>query len=309
MQLYFYDWANKIESVFTKPTPDHISRSEKQALRYMGATNYRVADPVLDKSLVEDTRTVCRLYNMPDMGKIIIYENKYPNASYMRESSTMLISTTLLEKLNQQERLGVIGHEIAHRNQRGLIQVATMGIIIMSVVAASFLTSKFKNNIAEFLRNKVSTKEETSRLRTGVEKLATAVERAPWAVSLAYGLIGLGVKWLVEIPQAAISRYFEWDADKQSAEKLKNPQALASALEKIDNSVKEMRQNPKQIPATEEALKNTPVPIPAPEPEPSAFQKYISEIKRSHPPVDARMRVLREMAAKQQAESAGANRA
>jgi Zn-dependent protease with chaperone function len=305
--MYLYDLANKIEAAVSKPEPGKLTRSEKQALRYMGATGYRIADHQFDNPLLQQTQGVANLYGMHDIGRVIIYKNRFPNASYMRESNTMFLSTALLEKLDKDELETVIGHEFAHRNQRNWIRAATTALIVTSVVAATYLTSKFKNNIGNYLHQKAEGKD--SILWKGVNKLGTAVERAPWAISTVYGLIGYGVNWLAEFPSAAMGRYFERDADKQSAEKTKKPEALATALEKIETSVKELRENPRQIAPTDPVMKDQPVPLPPPDPEPTGFTKSVRELKQSHPPVKERTAVLREIARKQEAEAGVTQRA
>lgn len=302
MRMFVYDLANRLEAAVSSPEPGKLTRMEKQALSYMGAAGYRVASEEFDAPLLKDTQEICKLYGMPDMGKVVVYEHKFPNASYMRESSTMFISTALLEMMDRDERRGVVAHEIAHRSQRNYLKLAATTLIVASVVAASYFTTKFKNSFADKLRKKVEDRAEESFLYKTTNKFATAVERAPWAVNALYGLIGFGVNWLLEIPQAAIQRHFELDADKQAAEKLRNPEALANALEKISATVQATRRHPKQIAPTDPEKKGEHVPEPAPEPEPSGFRQYIREIKQSHPPVEKRVALLREMAEQQRLE-------
>lgn len=297
MQMFFYDLANRVEAAVSKQLPGTVSRWEKRALRNMDAEGYRVADPRFDKPLLDDTKLVSDLYHMPEVGKVIIYDHKFPNASYMRNSKTMLISTSLLETLDREERKAIIGHEFGHRNRRSLMQAVRVALVVTGVLLATLVTSKFKKNITGFLQECTP---EQSILRKGADKLADNAAIVPWGVGLLYAWAGYGMNWLMEIPEGTLQRGFELDADKQAAEKLRNPAALASALLKINQTIQEVRQQREPIPPTDPAMKDLEIPAPPRDPEPSAFTKFIDKSKETHPSIQKRVDILQRIAERQQ---------
>lgn len=291
----FYDLASAVHHATASASPAPINRWERAVLRSFGATGYRLADPKFDRSLLETTNEVFRAFDIPDNARVIIYEQKFPNAAYQRASNTMFIATSTLELLNEREVRAVMGHEVGHRTQRNLLLAAAVAFTAVTVAATSYLTSKIKNPLGDYLHKKAP-KIRNEFLKENTEKLGTAIQRAPWAVTMGFGVVAGAIGWLLDFPKAMLSRFFEMDADKKSAEKLGDPEALISALRKMEAYMKQIRRE--QIPPTDAASHGQRVPPPPPPEPPSAIQKA----KSSHPDNPERITQLEEIAARQRLE-------
>lgn len=306
----FYDFASRVQNAVSTPDPTVVNRWEKAVLRQMGATSYRMATPQYDKSLLDMTSEVYRAYGISEPQRVIVYEQKYPNAAYLRMSNTMIISTSLLEALNENElravlspenaRMvkGVIGHEIGHRTQRDFLTVFAFGFTALSVIASNFLANRIKKPTIAYLTRKAEGMQEETTLKKGMMKFAEVMRQAPWAVATVFGLASAAVGWVLGFPSAAIQRKLELDADRKAAEKLGDPEALAMALEKISLHAHKARKEqilPTDMAARDQGL--TPQP-PPPEAPPTGWQKTLMEAKASHPKVSERIAILRSMAQK-----------
>jgi heat shock protein HtpX len=171
-------------------------------------------EKIEDEEILEIFRKLTKKAGIP-MPETYYALVDYPNAfatGRSPEDSAVVITKPLVELLNKEELEGVIGHELGHiYNRDVLIQtvVATLGSALTFFVEFAFL---FHND-----------EEETSW----------------WQILLVY----LAALILVPLIQLAISREREYLADEFSARLTKNPDALASALLKIENYYKEENPN------------------------------------------------------------------
>ncbi len=153
--------------------------------------------------------------NLP-MPKVYIAENPQPNAfatGRNPENAAVCATTGLLRALSRDEIAGVMAHELAHVKNRDTL---TMTITATIAGAISMLA-----NFAFFFGG---SRDNNNPL--GLVGVLVAAIVAPLAAMMV---------------QMAISRTREYAADRTGAEISGEPRALASALAKISNAAKVIR--------------------------------------------------------------------
>jgi heat shock protein HtpX len=143
-----------------------------------------------------------------------------------RRQYSVTVTTGLLKALNDQEIEAVLGHELTHiRN--GDVQLMVIAVVIAGVVgffAELFFRSFFYSNW-NFGGGRSSSSSSSDSKGGGaaiiVVVLAVALIALAWALSL--------------VVRLALSRTRELLADAGSVELTKNPDAMISALRKIEN--------------------------------------------------------------------------
>lgn len=156
-------------------------------------------------AIVED---LARRANLP-MPKVYVIDNDQPNAfatGRNPQNAAVAATTGLLHRLNPDEVAGVMAHELAHVQNRDTL---TMTITATLAGAISML-----GNFAFFFGGN---RENNNNPLGGIGVLVAMIV-APLAAT---------------IVQMAISRTREYSADRRGAEISGNPNALASALNKI----------------------------------------------------------------------------
>jgi heat shock protein HtpX len=147
-----------------------------------------------------------------------------------RRQYAITVTTGLMNELNDREMEAVLGHELTHiRN--GDVQLMVVAVIIAGVVGfvAELFFRIFLNNGARIGGGGWRSSRSSSS-RDGNSKGGGAVI----AVILAMVLIALA--WfLSQVVRMALSRSRELMADAGSVELTKNPDAMISALRKIEN--------------------------------------------------------------------------
>ncbi|PSP33572.1 zinc metalloprotease HtpX [Halobacteriales archaeon QH_10_67_22] len=179
--------------------------SDKLALRSMGARE------VDENEFPELHRTVSRLSQQADLPKpaVAVADTQTPNAfatGRSQKSSTVAVTTGLLQSLDQAELEGVIAHELAHVKNRDVMVMTIasfLATIAMFIVRWGWLFGGGRN-----------------RGGGGGVLAAIAVSVVVWIVS--FVLI------------RALSRYREYAADRGATVITGNPSALASALMTIE---------------------------------------------------------------------------
>ncbi len=227
--------------------------SDKLALRMAGAKEVTPEEAPALHRIVEE---VASLANVPKP-KVYIVENPQPNAfatGRNPQHAAVAATTGILNLLDERELRGVLGHELAHVQNRD--------ILTSSIVAT----------------------------------LAGAISMIAW-MSLFFGggrdrgnpLIGLLVFLLAPIAaamiQMGVSRAREYQADQDGAKYTHDPEALASALEKLHSGVQRnpMEQTPMAQSTAHLYIVN---PFSA---------GGVSKLFSTHPPVEERVKRLREM--------------
>jgi len=177
------------------------------------------------------------------------------------QHASIAVTSGLLQKLNRSELEGVIGHEMSHiRNYD--IRFATLVAVLIGLVAII-------SNI--FVRSMwLGGGNRNERKGGGIVILLVIVGI----------LLAVLAPVFTRLAQAMISRRREYLADASSAELTRNPEGLASALEKIRNV------NTGKMPVSEAVSHLFFV-----DPTKSALDSLFA----THPPIEKRIKVLRSM--------------
>ena len=163
-----------------------------------------------------------------EMPKVNVIDDPQLNAfasGIDKNSYTVTVTTGLLDRLNDEELAGVIGHELTHirnRDTRLLItSIIFVGIIstVLSLVVRMIYNRMWFGGFSS-----------NNNDRNGKGGLSTTV-------ILLIGAVCAGIAYLfIMLTRFAISRKREFMADAGGAELCGNPRALASALRKISDN-------------------------------------------------------------------------
>jgi heat shock protein HtpX len=189
-----------------------------------------------------------RLYNLLEnlcisrgipMPKLKIIESDALNAfatGLNQRQYAVTVTTGLLNALNDQEIEAVLGHELTHiRN--GDVQMMVIAVIIAGVVG--FFAELFFRTFTNYGwssggGSSWSTSSSSSSSSSDSNRKGSGGGGAVVIVILAVVLIALA--WLLsQLVRLALSRSRELLADAGSVELTKNPDAMISALRKIEN--------------------------------------------------------------------------
>jgi len=199
--------------------------------------------------------------------KIYIIEERQPNAfATGRDQKHAVVAVTrgLLEKLDRVELEGVIAHELSHIGNKDML-LGTVVVILVGVVA---LLSNLFLRISFFGGGRRS-----SRDSGGIIMLLSGIAAAILA-PLAAVLI-----------QMAISRKREFLADASGALLTRYPEGLARALEKISKDTV-----PLKAASTSTAHLYISSPFKG-----KQSQNWLTKLFMTHPPVEERIKALREI--------------
>lgn len=186
-----------------------------------------------------------RLYNLLEnlcisrgipMPKLKVMESDARNAfasGLNRRQYAITVTTGLLKALNDQETEAVLGHELTHiRN--GDVQLMVIAVIIAGVVG--FFGELFFRMFTNLSWNSSgsSSSSRSSSSSSDSDSKGSGGGGAIVVVIIAVALILLA--WLLsQVVKLALSRSRELLADAGSVELTKNPDAMISALRKIEN--------------------------------------------------------------------------
>jgi len=220
-------------------------------------------------NIVEEMKIASGLEKMPD---IYIIDDPALNAfATGRDPNRAAIAVTsgLLQKLSRDELQGVIGHEIAHVNNRDVLLMSLCGILLGTIVILSWYATHM------LFFSSMSGGRRSSSSGGGQAQL----------IILAVGIILMILAPIVaQLIYFAISRKREYLADSSSALYTRYPEGLASALEKLAASTAPVKSANKS---------SAPMYIINP------FRKKgraASDLSSTHPPISERIRNLRSMA-------------
>ena len=227
-----------------------------------------------------------RLYNLLEnlcisrgipMPKLKVMDSEALNAfatGLNQRQYAITVTTGLLQALNDQEIESVLGHELTHiRN--GDVQMMVVAVIIAGVVGffAELFFRMFhqcrllrRRLAAARRRSSSSSSSDSDRKGSGGGAIIVII--------LAGALIALA--WLLsQVVRLALSRSRELLADAGSVELTKNPDAMISALRKIENRG--------ELPGATSAVMELCVDNP---------REGFSDLFATHPSVDSRVQAL-----------------
>lgn len=201
------------------------------------------------------------------MPKIFIVDDPAPNAfatGRNKEHAVVAVTSGLLPILNRTELEGVIAHELSHIGNRDML-VSTVAVVLAGFVA---ILSDL------FLRLTWFGGRDNDRNRN--------------PVFLVLAIVGIILAPIAaQLIQLAISRKREYLADASGALLTRYPEGLASALQKISMYGRPMQRANN---ATAHLFIADPFGT-----QRRSFGQMISNLFQTHPPVEDRIRILRDL--------------
>jgi heat shock protein HtpX len=226
--------------------------SDKIAIKMSGAR------PVTEEQapgLYQMVRELCTRADLP-MPALYVIPQEQPNAfatGRNPKNSAVAVTAGIMKRLSEDELRGVIAHELAHIRNRDVLLQSVASAIGGAITYLGYMLMWFGGD------------EDSGPL--GLVAALALVILAPIAASL----IQLGV-----------SRQREYAADATGAEICGNPESLASALLRLEESAKEM---PMQVNQAAEPLYIV-----------KPFRGTgMAALFSTHPPIEERVRRLRQM--------------
>ena len=205
---------------------------------------------------VENMAMVARI----PMPRVFIINDPSPNAfatGISPKNGAVAVTTGLMNELNREEMEGVIAHEVAHIKNYD-VRLSTIALALVSVIA---IISDLGMRMMFFSRGGRNNKQ------------------SPVILMIALVLVILAPIIAMMI-NMAISRNREYLADASAADLTRNPNALATALEKITGV---------STPVREASGSSAPLYFADP------LKKKMSGLMSTHPDPQERIRRLREM--------------
>lgn len=209
--------------------------------------------------------------NMPAMPKVYIINSEAPNAFATGKdpkNSVIAVTAGLLSKLNRDELQGVVAHETGHIINRDIRFVTQAGIMLGTIVLISevFLRGMFYSSLG---------RSRSSRDGGGQGQLIIMI------IAIAFSILA---PIMAQLLYFAISRKREYLADATAARLTRYPEGLASALEKIADSTDELK-----------VANKVTAPLYIINPLRKKGRKA-ANLTSTHPPINERIRILRNMA-------------
>ncbi|MDP2931552.1 MAG: M48 family metallopeptidase, partial [Chloroflexota bacterium] len=221
-------------------------------------------------NIVEEMKIASGLPVMPD---IYIIDDPAMNAFATgrgQNRAAIAVTSGLLQNLNRDELQGVIGHEMSHIQNRDVLLMSLLSVMLGSIVILAWYASRFL-----FFTGGSGSRRRGSSGGGNPAQL----------IILIVGLVLMILApILAQLIYFAVSRKREYLADASSALYTRYPEGLASALEKLATSNT-------QVKAANQAT--------APMYTINPFQKKgmsMSDVTSTHPPIAERIRILRSMA-------------
>ncbi|HPK25127.1 MAG TPA: M48 family metallopeptidase [Candidatus Hydrogenedentes bacterium] len=249
------------------------SSGDRLLMAVAGARQIQKADHPQLFNVVEEMTLAARL---PAVPQVYIIEDMSLNAfatGRKPEKAAVAVTAGLLSKLNRDQLQGVIAHEIAHIANRDTEFMTFAGIMLGSII---LITELFHRSIWYATRTTGSMRRYSSN-RSG--KDGNAALLVLLVISMVLAVLA---PLLAQILYFACSRRREYLADAGGAVFTRYPEGLASALEVIAG-------NPGDKETTSRAM--APMYIINPLQSARSFNSLFS----THPPVDERIRILRNM--------------
>lgn len=205
------------------------------------------------------------------MPAIYVINDPSPNAfatGRNPESSSIAVTTGLLDLMNRSELQGVIAHEMSHVQNYDIRFMMLVGILVGTIA----LLSDFM--LRTFLWGGIGGDDDEDS-GGGLFKIVLIV------VGLILAILAPVIATLIQL---AISRKREFLADASGAQMTRYPEGLASALEKLESSNLSLRSANK---ATAHLYIVNPL---------KNLKGRVNLLFNTHPPIEERVKALRAMA-------------
>lgn len=235
---------------------------DKVALAVSGAVEIQKKDNPMLWNLIEN---LCITAGLP-MPKVYIISDPAPNAFATGrdpEHSSVAVTTGLLDVLDKQEIEGVVSHELSHV---GNYDIRLMMIVVVLVGVIALISDLFIR-----VRFWFGGSRDDNNSGGNTIWLVIAIVAAILAPIIA------------TLVQLAISRKREFLADSTGALLTRYPEGLASALEKISQYKRPMQ---RVSSSTSHLFISDPF---------GKTGSYFSKIFSTHPPIEERVKILRQM--------------
>ena len=254
---------------------------------FMNVLSYWFSDKIvlkIHKAKPVDLRSHPELYRVLEnltitaglpMPKFYIIEDPAPNAfatGRNAKNAVVAVTTGLMEKLDRSELEGVLSHELSHIGNRDML-VSTVAVVLVGFIA--ILSDIFTRSM---LFGGMRSRDDNDSRAGGVMII----------IGIALSILAPIIASLIHL---AISRRREFLADTSGALLTRYPEGLAKALEKISTYSRPMKtasnatahlflENPFGADRGESANRRTP---------------WLVRIFSTHPPVEERIKVLRDL--------------
>ena len=207
------------------------------------------------------------------MPKVYVIEQDAPNAFATGrdpQHSAVAVTRGLLTRLNREELQGVIAHEMSHVRNYDIRFATLVGIMVgmVALIADFFLRFTFWGGMGGSRRNSNDSGGQLAAIM--------------FVVAIVLAIVAPISAYLV---QFAISRRREYLADASGVELTRNPIGLASALQKI-------AADPDPLRTANRATAHLYIANPLR----NKKAKATAGLLDTHPPIQERIRILREMA-------------
>jgi len=244
--------------------------SEKIALASMGAREVSPRDAPELHGIVE---RLCLQANIP-MPKLAIVQTPMPNAFAVGRSpssSTVCVTTGLLDLISGPELESVLGHELTH--------IANRDVMLMTIASFFASIASFIVQIGFWFGGGLGGSDDD--------------DDGPgfFMVVLVAGLVYIVSFVLIQ----ALSRYREFAADRGSALITGRPSALSSALLKISGELDQIPQ--RDLRAASGELKAFYIISPD-------IKQSVGSLFSTHPPLQARLKALAKLESQLQGQAA-----
>lgn len=238
-----------------------IFAGDQAILTLTGAKKIQSTDNPEIYNLVDNLAITAGLPKTP---KIYLIDSPALNAFATGKSpqnSYVVLTRGIIEKLNKEELEGVIAHEISHIKNYDIrvMMIAAILAGIVAIIADIFLRMSFYG---------------------GRDK-----EKGNGFLFVIGFLLALLAPIFAQLIQLAISRKREYMADASGALLTRNPEGLASALEKISKSPIPLETSPSVASLF----------IVNPFKDKKGFVSWLGNLFSTHPPVEERIKILRGM--------------
>src|SRR3989344_4266805 len=240
--------------------------SDKLVLAMSGAKPVQKRDAPELYRIIENLAITAGL----PMPKVYIMNDPAPNAfatGRNKDHAVVAVTTGILERLDKQELEGVLAHELSHIGNRDML-VSSIAVVLVGFVA---LLSDFFMRFTMFGGHGRSNDRGDGRVQ-GIFMIVGVI-------------LAILAPVIASLMRLAAARKRELLADASGALLTRNPEGLASALLKIS-------QDPRQMKMAHNATAHLFIANPFKSKNGVGF---ITKLFMTHPPVEERVKALREM--------------